>query len=157
MDSSATSALTSSQAGRRARWIGELARAETCRLQALTSVWPDWPDCRPLRPAEAGLVMLRGRAGGDGEVFALGECLVTRCSVEDESGRAGHGWVVGNNPAHAELAARLDLLLQRADWHDRVWQSVILPLQQSRLAQQAAAAETARATQVQFFSLDTMR
>ncbi len=32
-----------------------------------------------LRPPETGLVMLRGRIGGDGAPFNIGEAAVTRC------------------------------------------------------------------------------
>lgn len=34
-----------------------------------------------LRPAETGLVMLRGRIGGDGAPFNAGEATVTRAAV----------------------------------------------------------------------------
>ena len=34
-----------------------------------------------LRPIESGLVMLRGRMGGDGRPFNLGEATVTRAAV----------------------------------------------------------------------------
>src|SRR5579872_2819491 len=34
-----------------------------------------------LRPIESGLVMLRGRMGGDGRAFNLGEASVTRAAV----------------------------------------------------------------------------
>ena len=40
-----------------------------------------------LRATETGLVMLRGRIGGDGDRFNLGEATVTRAAVQIASGR----------------------------------------------------------------------
>ena len=49
----------------RKRAMGLLARASTAELsEALDRSWPEHR-ARDLKPAETGLVMLRGRAGGD--------------------------------------------------------------------------------------------
>jgi alpha-D-ribose 1-methylphosphonate 5-triphosphate synthase subunit PhnG len=49
-----------------------------------------------LRAPEIGAVMVRGRAGGTGAPFNLGEMTVTRCTLRlDESGATGHAYVQG--------------------------------------------------------------
>ena len=47
------------------------------------------PRYEELRTAETGLVMLRGRIGGDGAPFNLGEATVTRAAVRLASGEVG--------------------------------------------------------------------
>src|SRR6201987_6509376 len=79
---SATSASPSS-ATRRA-WMAVLARTPRADLEAaleraLQGVPPpayDW-----LRPPESGLAMVRGRVGGSGDPFNLGEATVTRATL----------------------------------------------------------------------------
>lgn len=65
-----------------------------------------------IRPAEIGMVMVRGQAGGSGAAFNLGEMTVTRCVVQLADGRHGYGYVAGRGKSHAELAALADAYLQ---------------------------------------------
>ena len=65
-----------------------------------------------IRPPETGLVMLRGRMGGTGGAFNLGEATVTRCAVRTAKGHEGHAYVMGRNHGHAKIAAVCDALLQ---------------------------------------------
>ncbi len=65
------SAIDETTARRRA--IGLLVRASLTELsEPLTRIWPDHGGS-DLKPAETGLVLLRGRAGGDGAPFNLGK------------------------------------------------------------------------------------
>jgi alpha-D-ribose 1-methylphosphonate 5-triphosphate synthase subunit PhnG len=91
-----------------------LSQADPARLEAAWSEVNPTPGHRWLRPAETGLVMLRGRAGGTGQPFNLGEMTVTRAAVMLDAPRAGigFGYVAGRAPRHAELAALFDALLQ---------------------------------------------
>ena len=75
---------------------------------------------RVLRGPEAGLVMVRGRAGGGGAPFNLGEMTATRCTVRTEAGFVGHAYVAGRNERQAELAALADALLQDPAAADRI-------------------------------------
>ena len=63
------------------KWMAVLARADAASLSRACA-----PGCRAplhaLRRPEAGLVMVRGRTGGGGAPFTLGEWRVTRCSVQ---------------------------------------------------------------------------
>lgn len=106
---------------------------------------------RPLRAPETGLVMLRGRIGGDGAPFNLGEATMSRAVVELESGERGFGQVLGRDAAKARCGALLDALFQREP--ETVERHVLAPIR-ARLAREKAqsAAETA-ATKVDFFTL----
>ncbi len=132
-----------------------LARAPASELERLAA--PLLPAYQRLRGPELGLVMLQGRAGGTGQAFNLGEATVARCTVRAEGGQLGHAYCLGRDLRAAELAAALDAALQDPARHDAVHDAVIRPL---AATQQAARAETARraaATQVQFFTMATMR
>ena len=141
--------------GRRKHWMAVLARAEATAMEAhLTETLP--PHTR-LRGPEVGLAMVRGRAGGTGAAFNLGEMTVTRCTVRDEAGRIGHAVVAGRDPQRAELAAALDAALQDPARQAGLLRSVIAPLHAAQQAARAAVAAKAAATRVQFFTLATMR
>jgi alpha-D-ribose 1-methylphosphonate 5-triphosphate synthase subunit PhnG len=143
-------------AARRA-WMATLARASATEIEARLGEAPALPGFTRLRAPESGLVMLRGRAGGDGAAFNFGEATVTRCTVRDEAGRIGHAYVMGRLPRLAELAARLDAVLQDPALHDAYHAAVILPLAEGQGARRAAVAAKAAATEVKFFTLATMR
>ncbi len=109
-----------------------------------------------LRGPEAGMVLLRGRAGGGGAAFNLGEMTVTRCTVQAE-GFTGHATVAGRQPEQAELAARLDAALQDATRHDALQATVVGPLAAAQAARRRDVARKAAATKVDFSALATMR
>src|SRR5580692_10492249 len=96
----------------RQHWMSVLARAPAAAIESgLTRDGPLPPWTR-VRGPETGLVMVRGRAGGSGSPFNLGEMTVTRCTVRMNSGLAGHAYVSGRDERQAELAAVADALLQ---------------------------------------------
>ena len=92
--------------------MGVLARASAAEITARLDAAPALPPHRRLRGPETGLVMARGRQGGDGAPFNLGEMTVTRCTVRLEDGTVGHAYVAGRDMRQAELAAVLDAALQ---------------------------------------------
>ena len=107
----------------------------------------------PVRGPEIGMVMLRGRAGGGGAPFNLGEASVCRASVRLASGEVGHAMIIGRDARKARTIAHLDALWQHPDWRTRVESEVV----DAALAADAAelgerAAETA-ATRVDFFTV----
>ncbi len=108
---------------------------------------------RDLKPVETGLVMLRGRIGGDGAPFNLGEATVTRAIVELATGERGFAHILGRDEKRARLAALADALWQRAETHTAIETAILSPVA-ARLAAEAAKtrAETA-ATRVDFFTL----
>lgn len=129
-----------------------LAGADTVELARLLDESGGMPVHEELRKPESGLVMVRGRAGGDGAPFNLGEATVTRAAVRLESGETGFGYVLGRDRDKARLIAICDALLcssQRA----RVERQVLPPLAARRDADRRRAAEQAAATRVEFFTL----
>jgi alpha-D-ribose 1-methylphosphonate 5-triphosphate synthase subunit PhnG len=137
--------------------MGVLARASAEEIERRLATLPPPPRHARLRGPETGLVMVRGRAGGDGAPFNLGEMTVTRCAVRLPDGRVGHAYVAGRDARQAELAALVDALLLDEGARPAVEAAVIAPLaaaQQSRLEQQA---RRAAATRVQFFTMTQMR
>jgi alpha-D-ribose 1-methylphosphonate 5-triphosphate synthase subunit PhnG len=140
---------------KRRRWMAVLARASA------NDIATRLPDPVPaygfLRRPESGLVMVRGRAGGGGAPFNLGEMTVTRCTVRTETGLIGHAYVTGRDARQAELAALTDALMQDADRRAMLEDSVIGPLERKQAAARTERAEKAAATKVQFFAMQTMR
>jgi alpha-D-ribose 1-methylphosphonate 5-triphosphate synthase subunit PhnG len=141
----------------RRRWMGVLARASGAEIAARLAAAPDLPAHRRLRGPEVGLVMARGRQGGDGAPFNLGEVTVTRCSVCLEDGRVGHAYIAGRDARQAELAAVLDAALQDPARQPALMAAVVEPLAAVQAGRAAKDAARSAATRVQFFTMATMR
>ena len=56
--------------------------------------------------------MLRGRIGGDGAPFNLGEATVSRAAVRLATGEIGFGYVLGRDRQKARMIALCDALVQ---------------------------------------------
>ena len=140
------------QQTRRRDAMSVLAYAPTeCIAACLEAV--DVPPHEVARRPESGLVMVRGRIGGDGAPFNLGEASVSRAAVRLVSGEVGFGYVLGRDGEKARLIALCDALIQGGDLAAEVEQKVIAPLRQEReTARGQQAAETA-ATRVDFYTL----
>jgi alpha-D-ribose 1-methylphosphonate 5-triphosphate synthase subunit PhnG len=140
------------QQEQRRRWLAVLARAATDQLEAC---WAETgqPALTVLRQPETGLVMARGRAGGTGQRFNLGEITVTRCAVQSADGHIGHGYVAGRDRRKAELVASFDALLQAESRRTALLERVVEPLAQAQAVARAAIARRAAATRVEFFTL----
>ena len=138
----------------RQRWMAVLARADADELGVRLGALPSY---RVLRGPEAGLVMVRGRTGGGGAPFNLGEMTATRCTVRTEAGFVGHAYVAGRHERQAELAALADALLQDPRRQAALLADVIEPLAATQQARRDAVAGKAAATRVQFFAMRTMR
>ena len=111
------------------------------------------PTYEDLREAENGLVMVRGRIGGDGAPFSLGEATVSRAAVRLASGEVGFGYTLGRDKAKARMIALCDALVQSQEFAGLVEAKVIAPLREALLAaRQQKAAQTA-ATKVDFYTM----
>jgi alpha-D-ribose 1-methylphosphonate 5-triphosphate synthase subunit PhnG len=123
---------------------------------AIEQVWKDsaatlafnW-----LRKPHTGLVMVRGRAGGTGKPFNLGEMTVSRCALQLPCGVVGHGYVQGRDHRHVELAAKLDALLQREERREGLLATVIEPLHELQAQRRLELSRKAAATKVEFFTM----
>jgi alpha-D-ribose 1-methylphosphonate 5-triphosphate synthase subunit PhnG len=144
-------------AGSRRRWMGVLARASAAEIEQRLAALAPVPAHSRLRGPETGLVMVRGRAGGDGAPFNLGEMTVTRCSVRLDDGRVGHAYVAGRDRRQAELAALVDALMLDEDARPAVAEAVIAPLAAVQHAARETEARKAAATRVNFFTMTQMR
>lgn len=111
---------------------------------------PDWHFAR--RP-ETGLVMVRGRMGGGGAPFNLGEMSVTRAAVTLPSGETGHAYVAGRNQRQAAIAAVFDALWQNHEMQTRVETEVLAPLEAGLAAKDQKTVDQAAATRVDFFTM----
>lgn len=133
-------------------WMGLCARARPERLAALVDALGDAPAYDWLRAPEAGSVMVRGRAGGHGAAFNLGEVTATRCALRTADGAEGHAIVQGRDRDHATRAALVDALMQGAR-AERVRRLVLDPLAREEAARRETTARKAEATRVDFETL----
>lgn len=131
--------------------LAVLARGDSGKLQAAWAAWADKPDFVAVRAPEVGLVMLRGRAGGGGAPFNLGEASVSRASIRLASGEVGHGYCLGRDPDKARLIALFDALAQREP--ARVEEKVLAPLRRRAAESDAQRRGETAATKVNFFTL----
>ena len=151
-----TQTETPSPQAARQRWMAILARASAQELAAKLAELPPLPASETLRAPETGLVMVRGRAGGDGDAFNLGEMTVTRCALR-LGAHVGHAYIAGRDHAKARLAALLDAALQDSALNAACMQAVVEPLAATQQEARGAEARKAAATRVDFFTMATMR
>ncbi|MDA9435212.1 phosphonate metabolism protein PhnG [Bradyrhizobium sp. CCBAU 51627] len=111
------------------------------------------PGHQDLRAPENGLVMLRGRVGGDGAPFNLGEATVSRAAVRLVSGEVGFGYTLGRNSEKARLIALCDALVQSRDFGAAVERAIIAPLREQLMVRRKRQAEQAAATKVDFYTM----
>ena len=111
------------------------------------------PHHEQLRAAENGLVMLRGRIGGDGAPFNIGEATVSRAAVRLASGEVGFGYTLGRDGAKAQLIALCDALIQTSQFSETIEASVLTPLRARVIAERKRKAEETAATKVDFYTL----
>lgn len=136
----------------RKAWMGLLARAPKQRVAELVATLDARPAFDWLRRPETGSVMVRGRAGGTGAPFNLGETTVTRCALRLGCGTVGHAYVHGRDKAHAETAALVDALMQTGD-AAAVQAAILDPLCAEEDARRTTRAAKAAATKVEFFTM----
>src|ERR1700704_4144044 len=101
-----------------------------------------------LREPENGLVMVRGRIGGDGAPFNLGEATVSRAAVRLASGEVGFGYTLGRDQDKARMIALCDALIQTSDHADRVEAQVLVPLRARMMSERSRRAAETAATRV---------
>jgi alpha-D-ribose 1-methylphosphonate 5-triphosphate synthase subunit PhnG len=111
------------------------------------------PVYRFLRQPEIGMVMVRGRAGGEGQRFNLGEMTVTRCTVKLDCGTVGHGYVAGRRALKCELVALLDALMQRSGPDATNLAGFVDALEKEQIVQRERVSRKTAATKVEFFTL----
>lgn len=136
----------------RRRWLSVLAKAPAADVIQAWEALDAKPAYTVLRPSEIGMVMVRGRQGGTGDAFNLGEMTVTRAAVRLASGATGVGYVAGRDRRHAELAAALDAMMQSEDLRPAA-DRAIAPMAAAQAERRESAARKAAATKVDFFTM----
>lgn len=142
----------------RQAWMATLSKAEP---QELAAAWAALPEAaRPgyefLRAPEIGLVMVRGRTGGEGDRFNLGEMTVTRCAVRLDGGETGVSYRAGRDRDASEVAAVFDGILQRPSLKGEAL-AIIQGLEAAARERRAQQARRSGATKVQFFTMTRTR
>jgi alpha-D-ribose 1-methylphosphonate 5-triphosphate synthase subunit PhnG len=148
--------------GKRTRqdWMGIMARTPRSQLEAQLTLalggaaLPafDW-----LRAPDIGLAMVRGRIGGTGDAFNLGEVTVTRATLRlrtgDATGPVGFALHRGRDKERAKLAALADAMLQLPDLGATLQTQLIEPLARAIEARRNEKERQAAATKVEFFTM----
>ena len=129
-----------------------LAQAQAGEIERGLAAVVDTPRYVELRPVATGLVMVRGRIGGDGAPFNLGEATVTRAAVRMDSGEVGFSYLLGRDHDKARLAAVCDALWQSGR-RDAIERNVLAPIRTRLEHERAEKREQAAATRVDFFTL----
>jgi alpha-D-ribose 1-methylphosphonate 5-triphosphate synthase subunit PhnG len=160
-----TAAQTSAPSGAATRreWLAILARTPRASMKdaldtALNGAPP--PEFDWLRAPDIGLAMVRGRVGGSGDAFNLGEVTVTRATLRlrAREGRAvvpavGIAVHMGRDKERATLAALADALLQTPAFEARMHEYLLAPLA-ARIAENRAQKQArAAGTKVEFFTM----
>lgn len=133
--------------------MAALSSAELTELSG--PIERNWPrlEIRDLRAPEIGLVMLRGRIGGDGAPFNLGEATVTRAVVELPGGFRGYGQRLGRQPVAARLAAVIDALWQDDTERAQIEREIVAPIRRRLAIKTLRTKSETAATKVDFFTL----
>jgi alpha-D-ribose 1-methylphosphonate 5-triphosphate synthase subunit PhnG len=129
------------------------AQATEAELTVALDALEPRPEAIDIRPAEIGLVMLRGRVGGSGAPFNVGEATVTRAAVRLSTGETGFSYLLGRSKTRARLAAILEAAGQRAAYRRSIVQHLVLPVGERVESERRMAREEAEATRVEFFTL----
>ena len=132
------------------RVLAHADEAELAEGLAVAGLATELPE---LRPTETGLTMVRGRIGGEGRAFNLGEMTVTRAAVQGPSDITGVAYLKGRCPRRAHLAAVADAYWQNDVTRAPIEPSVLAPIEKRLEAARRKAAEEAAATKVDFFTM----
>lgn len=123
-------------------------------LEAALAALGTLPAYAELRAPQTGLVMLRGRIGGNGPAFNVGEATVTRAAVQLQSGTIGFSYLLGRSDRRARLAALVDAMGQESASHrESLEASLVVPVAGRRAKERADRHAEAAATKVEFFTL----
>jgi alpha-D-ribose 1-methylphosphonate 5-triphosphate synthase subunit PhnG len=129
------------------------ADASEAEMEAALATLGELPAAEELRPPQTGLVMLRGRIGGNGPAFNLGEATVTRAALRLASGATGFSYLLGRCERRARLAALIDALGQDPDHRAKLDACFVAPVTARRTEADGRRRAEAAATKVDFFTL----
>jgi alpha-D-ribose 1-methylphosphonate 5-triphosphate synthase subunit PhnG len=128
------------------------AEATSAELDAVLASVAPLPAIEDLRAPETGLVMVRGRAGGEGAPFNLGEASVVRAAVRLDGVGTGFAYHLGRDAGRARAAAAIDALWQSPERRSSV-ESALGPIRDRLDRQRRDTASRTAATRVDFFTM----
>ena len=137
----------------RQKWMSVLAKADTELLNILWCDLQDKPSWTNIRAPETGMVMVRGKAGGVGTTFNVGEMELTRATVRLDCGISGVAYVQGRSVSKAEQSAVLDAMLQDDRYATATYTNIIKPLEKATKKKKVSASKKAAKTKVEFFTM----
>jgi alpha-D-ribose 1-methylphosphonate 5-triphosphate synthase subunit PhnG len=136
--------------------MAAMATLAAAPAQVLAELWAaaELPeDAQPVRGPETGLVTIRGRIGGGGAPFNVGEATVTRATVKLPTGEIGHAYALGRDREKARLSAIADALWQDAKRRELVESRLLEPLRAMLADADRRRREETAATKVDFFTM----
>lgn len=136
---------------RRREALNVLAAADGRALALAWDRWEDKPLAQAVRGPETGLVMVRGRAGGSGAAFNLGEATASRATIRLSTGEIGHGYCLGRDLEKVRLIAVVDAMGQRDP--ERIEKLIVAPLRDAAGASDLKRKRQTAATKVEFFTM----
>jgi len=145
--------FTESNQQARQHWMSVMAKSRSETLIALSDIYINEHRFETIRAAEVGLTQVRGRMGGTGSQFNLGDMTMTRCVVRSSNGHYGHSYIAGRNKEHATRAAQLDAMLQDQAYQQDLITNIIQPLAHHLAEQKKRKANEVAQTKVNFFTL----
>ncbi|MBA4775177.1 MAG: phosphonate C-P lyase system protein PhnG [Rhizobiales bacterium] len=137
----------------RKRVAALLARATVQELETVWTRQDTNPQTENVRGPETGLVMVKGRIGGGGAPFNLGETTVTRATVKLASGTVGHAHVLGTGRKKAWYAAVFDALWQESPTRDFIETELLSPVEKRLSEEKERKTRETAATRVDFFTM----
>lgn len=143
----------SHETSQRQHWMSVLAMAPTETLIERSDQLIAAQEFEDIRTAEVGLAQVRGRMGGTGSAFNLGDMTITRCVLRSAEGHYGYSYVAGRDKSHAQRAAELDALLQSDNHRELILSKIVTPLADLQQQQDQLQREKAESTRVNFFTL----
>ena len=127
------------------------AHATEAELVAALALFEPLPEVVDVRAPEYGLVMLRGRIGGKGNAFNIGEATVTRAVVR-VGHTLGHGYLLGRSATRARTAAIIDALGQSSESESKIT-GFVTGVAERLHSEGLIRQEETQATRVDFFTL----
>ena len=129
-----------------------LAHADAAAIAELLGAI-EVPAHQSLREPESGLVMVRGRIGGDGAPFNLGEATLSRAAVRLVTGEVGFGYTLGRDLDKARMIALCDAMVQSQEFAAEIEMNVLAPLRGALQARRSQKSAEAAATRVDFYTM----
>lgn len=149
----AGTAISETETARAKRASDLIARATRAELHSLLEESGLGGEATPLRGPETGLVMVRGRIGGGGAPFNLGEVTVSRASVRLVSGTVGHAHALGTDREKVRLGAVVHALWREEATRARIETGLLQPIERRIFEEQARKRAETAATRVDFFTM----